>query len=383
VIEKPDGGGLGNYLNRMTLLLTKAGHDVEIFVIRHKLETPRIIDFNGIRVEHMPLAKNWYFRIVNFMDRLLFQTPYSGLHYNLGVSLALSRALEKRHNEKSFDIVQSANVSGAGLFIKRKKGRKHILRLSSIIKPNLINDNQYKGIGARILVLIEKLMIIRADKIYAPSFFTAKNYKFLFSPKIHMLRPPFFLEAEPDNDFNQNIPDKYLIHFGSIGTLKGSDLIAQALVKIWEQIPDFKMVWVGKERVGGEMNEYHRIWGDFSKNIIWIPSLQKKELYAVLKKSTAAVLPSRVDNLPNTVIESLFLNVPVIGSDGASIDELVKEGLNGALIKIGDVNHLAELMIKAWVNLKLILPDKFQLVPEMEHFNESNSINNFIDFIKN
>ena len=143
------------------------------------------------------------------------------------------------------------------------------------------------------------------------------------------------------------------------------------------------MVWVGRERVGGEMNEYNKMWGDFSKNIIWLPALQKKELYAVLKQSTAAVLPSRVDNLPNTVIESFFLNVPVIGSNGASIDELVKEGLNGALIEIGDINHLAEVMKKAWMDINLILPEKFQLIPELEAFNEVNAVNNFIDFINN
>jgi glycosyltransferase involved in cell wall biosynthesis len=43
-------------------------------------------------------------------------------------------------------------------------------------------------------------------------------------------------------------------------------------------------------------------------------SLSKSELYAVLQRADAAVLPSQVDNLPNTVIESLMFGIPVIGS---------------------------------------------------------------------
>jgi glycosyltransferase involved in cell wall biosynthesis len=62
----------------------------------------------------------------------------------------------------------------------------------------------------------------------------------------------------------------------------------------------------------------------------------------------AAVLPTLVDNLPNTLIESLLLRVPVIGSRGASIDELVEAGRSGDLVPVGDSVALADSMIRAW-----------------------------------
>jgi len=67
-----------------------------------------------------------------------------------------------------------------------------------------------------------------------------------------------------------------------------------------------------------------------------------------LRGAEAAVLPSRCDNLPNTVIETLLLRVPVIGSRGASIDELVEPGRSGQLVPIGDPVALAEVMVKVW-----------------------------------
>lgn len=65
-------------------------------------------------------------------------------------------------------------------------------------------------------------------------------------------------------------------------------------------------------------------------------------------QADAAVLPSLVDNLPNTVIESLLLGIPVLGSRGASIDEIVEEGRSGHLVDLGDVHGLADAMIKMW-----------------------------------
>jgi glycosyltransferase involved in cell wall biosynthesis len=55
-----------------------------------------------------------------------------------------------------------------------------------------------------------------------------------------------------------------------------------------------------------------------------------------------------VDNLPNTAIESLTLGVPVIGTRGASIDELVEEGVTGNLVTPGDVDGLATTIVKFW-----------------------------------
>jgi hypothetical protein len=48
------------------------------------------------------------------------------------------------------------------------------------------------------------------------------------------------------------------------------------------------------------------------------------------------------------MIESLMYGVPVIGSRGASIDELVEPGVCGDLVAIGDAEALAEAMLRAW-----------------------------------
>jgi glycosyltransferase involved in cell wall biosynthesis len=55
-----------------------------------------------------------------------------------------------------------------------------------------------------------------------------------------------------------------------------------------------------------------------------------------------------MDNLPNTAIESLALGVPVVGTAGASIDELVVHGESGLLVPPADAAALADAMVEVW-----------------------------------
>jgi glycosyltransferase involved in cell wall biosynthesis len=107
------------------------------------------------------------------------------------------------------------------------------------------------------------------------------------------------------------------------------------------------MVWAGADRCD-RLEAWKAAWGERCAQVVWLGALPKPELYGVVQASEAAVLPSTVDNLPNTAIESLLLGVPVIGSAGASIDELIEPGRTGELVPIGDAEALAAAMLRVW-----------------------------------
>jgi glycosyltransferase involved in cell wall biosynthesis len=54
------------------------------------------------------------------------------------------------------------------------------------------------------------------------------------------------------------------------------------------------------------------------------------------------LLPSRLDNLPNTAVESIACGTPVAAFDVGGVPEVVRPGETGALAKLGDVAGLAE-----------------------------------------
>jgi glycosyltransferase involved in cell wall biosynthesis len=107
------------------------------------------------------------------------------------------------------------------------------------------------------------------------------------------------------------------------------------------------MVWAGEEW-DRALEVYRALWGGQASQVSWLGLIPKPQVYAVLRRAEVAVIPSRVDNLPNTVIESLLFHIPVIGSRGASIDELIESGKTGELVPIGQPAELADALVRAW-----------------------------------
>jgi glycosyltransferase involved in cell wall biosynthesis len=155
------------------------------------------------------------------------------------------------------------------------------------------------------------------------------------------------LEVAPSSEPLCGLPDRFLLHFGHLWAKTGTLWLTNALKVAFKAEPSLQMVWVGR----GNFDEITRLrdsLGRHRSKIQLLYPLAKPDLYAVLQRAEATVLPSLVDNLPNTVIESLTLGVPVIGTRGASIDELVEDGVTGDLVQPGDVEGLALAIVKFW-----------------------------------
>ncbi|MEZ4866319.1 MAG: glycosyltransferase family 4 protein [Caldilineaceae bacterium] len=375
VTEQP-AGGLGNYLNRITRLLCEQGHQPEVFVTSSN--QPAVIDYNGVRVERVPRSRNILLRYARAYSKTYMKAPWGGPVDYLMVALALSQAFEKRHAVAPFDFVQSTNCAATGLFVRRLPNRPHLIRLSSHRGLWFATDGQ-NGLNARMMSWLESICAKRANIAYAPSQFLATYCQKSYHRTVEVVRPPIFIEAEADTEIPAHLPKRYLLHFGQIGPRKGSDVLAKALCTVWEQVPDLKMIWAGNVIQPGDYERCHRLWGKHAQNVIWLGAVSKAELYAILQRADAAVLPSRVDNLPNTVIESLAFGIPVIGSDGASIDELVRAEVNGVLISIGNSEALADAMIKFWQGQVACTKGVFDgLAALPESFNPSIAVRNLI-----
>ncbi|KPL23893.1 MAG: hypothetical protein AMJ93_03680 [Anaerolineae bacterium SM23_84] len=69
----------------------------------------------------------------------------------------------------------------------------------------------------------------------------------------------------------------------------------------------------------------------------------RRDVPALIRASLTTVLPSEAEGLPRTVMESLALEVPVIGTDIRGTRELLEDGC-GILVPVGDVQALTEAM---------------------------------------
>lgn len=355
---------MGAYLHRIAKTLIKLGHKPIVFTLTE--DRTETLEFERIHVERVKLPKESSFQYLNkFISSGLSLIQINDLVGYLCGARLLARAFYEQDREKPFDFLHSSDYGLSGLFIRRQRNRPHLVRCSWAGDLFIQVDGKFHLLNSKLYCLFERYCIRKADVAYAPSEFVSNYFRKQHRLPVRVLRPPFMMDIEPSKDLPWELPRRFLMYFGAINQRKGTDVLAKALPLVWQEEPEFTMVWAG-ESWNGAVEKYCQMWGERSSCVKSLGYIEKSQVFALLKSAEAVVIPSRVDNLPNTLIESILMKVPVIGSDGASIDELVEPGKNGDLVPIGDSVALADAMLRCWRREAPWTKLKYQLSPVIE-----------------
>lgn len=138
----------------------------------------------------------------------------------------------------------------------------------------------------------------------------------------------------------------YYCYIGRLSSEKGIDTLLNAAVSL----PEYKLKIIG---TGPLENDY--MSKNKSEHIEFLGYKTGSELKNLLSGSRFMVIPSTwYENYPLTIIESLCMGTPVLGSDIGGIPELIKPGLNGMLFEAGNVTDLQDKISYLWLH-----PEKF------------------------
>ncbi|MBU3713998.1 MAG: glycosyltransferase family 4 protein [Ferruginibacter sp.] len=139
----------------------------------------------------------------------------------------------------------------------------------------------------------------------------------------------------------------YVLYVGRIEKLKGIKTLIDAVRGTNIQL---KIAGTGAALV--EMQSY--VSDNGLSNIEFLGFQNKERVYELTINSLFVVCPSEwYENYPFSVIESLLLHKPVIGSDMGGIPELIIDGETGFIHKAGDSNMLRNQMLKLWTDPSL------------------------------
>lgn len=117
---------------------------------------------------------------------------------------------------------------------------------------------------------------------------------------------------------------------------KGFALLVQTLEMIKNKT-DYQYIVIGRDK--------KNVLKSFS-NIIHLGYIQDERLMAlVYNAADIFILPSLMDNFPNTMIESLCCGTPVIAFPTGGMPEAIKHGENGIICEKADANLLAQALI--------------------------------------
>jgi glycosyltransferase involved in cell wall biosynthesis len=160
--------------------------------------------------------------------------------------------------------------------------------------------------------------------------------------------------------------DLPLLLFGTSGANsahhKGLDLLVEALDHLRGQVPGMELVIFGQHQprqapnLGLPVHYMGHLHDDLSMRL----------LYSAVD---ALAIPSRIDNLPNTGVESMACGTPVIAFDVCGFPDIVTHKFSGYLAKPFEANDLA-------AGIKWIFADSQRLAAVMSN-SRLDAINKF------
>lgn len=136
-----------------------------------------------------------------------------------------------------------------------------------------------------------------------------------------------------------------VICIGRLDYSKGQDIIIKAFRQVVNHMPDAILILVGEGKFRPQnMSLVSEL--KLENSVKFYGRINPDEVINLLNRSKVSVLPSRMDNCPLAIIESLSAGVPVIASRVGGIPEILLDGITGYLIESEDYERFASQIIK-------------------------------------
>jgi glycosyltransferase involved in cell wall biosynthesis len=144
---------------------------------------------------------------------------------------------------------------------------------------------------------------------------------------------------------------------GSIGSFeprKGHPVLFEALKELVNSfLPNVHLMMVGDGPDEMMLKERVKTLG-IERNVSFFPFTDEPNI--IFERLDMTVLPSlNKEGLPNVLLESMSMGVPVVSSNIGGISEIVSDGETGFMVEPGNKSALADAIQKIWAN-----PDNYQ-----------------------
>jgi len=137
---------------------------------------------------------------------------------------------------------------------------------------------------------------------------------------------------------------------GSVIPKKGHKILIEAAAELNKRIPSLKIIIVGDGQ--GRQGLEKMVSGAGLKNkVIFLGS--RNDIPELMRTMDVFALPSFQEGFPRTLIEAMYMSLPVVASEVSGIPEIVSDGVNGLLVAPGDTQGLTEKIFMLYESAKL------------------------------
>ena len=328
-VTEKKGGGLASYIANISQILASYGHKVSI------------ITLSGTHNDRL----EWKEQIVVYRVSDASKISLTPLR-KLLLSRRLYLCAKKLERKEKIDLIQYASFEGVGFFHLRNVPA--VVRISSDCvawREYKVYDYDKSDLRPCLTDWLEYYAEKKIGNIFGPSYATAGLIEQRTHRKVTVIESPFYLKRETfDRSVFHSLLEgkKYYLSHSSMSCLKGTHVIAEVIADICEKDRTAYFVFAGTDhgifyKNGTVISAKEYILkhaGEYADRVIFLGTLERQKLYPVIEGAFACLMPSRMDNMPNTCIEAMAMGKIVVGTKGASYEQLIDDGRNGFLMEI-------------------------------------------------
>lgn len=331
--EKPLAGMPG-YIYKVSKLLIQRGHEVEIIA---GAGFSKKWKYKGLTVYNCGVPQELEGNVFGISRKILQR------------EFAFQKKLQEINRNKEIDIVQYAGWSGVGCL--------HSLKCPGILRISTYSRIQYKKSEifkhVECYSFWERMAGRHADGILSPSIVLGEHLGHDIHKKVVIMETPYDINvAEDESLFKNKLAGKnYILFYGQTSIEKGFVVIEDMMLEFLQQNGDAYFVvagWNSPQGGSDAVSILRKKLGRYAERFIYLGPINQSMLFPIIRGAKCVLIPSLIDNLPNSCLEALCLGQIVIGTYGTSLEQLVIDNVNGFLVAPGNSKELLRAVIQAY-----------------------------------
>ena len=210
-------------------------------------------------------------------------------------------------------------------------------------------------------VILDKILSVFTNKIIVCSKsvldFTSKQEK-IEKNKFHLIYNAVDQERFNIKEKKEELRARYGYPqegfiIGTVGSLipkKGHKFLIEATSALKGSIPELKLLLIGDGASREELRNQAEAQGA-KANVEFLGA--REDIPQLMKIMDVFVLPSLQEGFPRTMLEAMYMGIPVVASNISGIPEIIEEGKNGFLLTPGKFTDIMDRLKAIYSNPEL------------------------------
>lgn len=295
VIPTLGSGGAESFVTEISMELRKRGETCDVLTLYDSSNSPRfnLLRDKNIEVYTLNKAKGFHVSILFRIIKFIRSHKYDVVHVHIGAIKYIFLASLLLGNTRFIATIHSEAKREAGRSIDRVS--RKIMFKRNLCVPVTISDESEKSF----------------EDFYGYSAAIIPNGVSSYREPLDITRP------------NNQI----FIHPASCQPIKNQELLIEAFIKLTQDFPEAKLVWVGNSKMYPDL--FASLSKKFNKNIEYLG--ESDNVRKLMSQADAICLSSKMEGLPMTIIEAFSVGCIPICTPVGGCKNIIKNGINGFL----------------------------------------------------